>query len=190
RILDVGEQENPSIDLEILSYRKIPLKDGTIISANVYKPTRMAEPLPVIFAFTPYITDEAQKWGGYFPFRGYIYVHADVRGRGHSTGEFFPMERDGADGAEVVAWIAKQTWCNGQIVMRGGSYRGMVQWQIMKHFPPALKVVVPTASVMPGFDYPNPGGGFLSYMARWLGFTTGKTRNRNLFADDKYWSGK
>ncbi len=185
-----GEKGTQIEDIEILLHREITMKDGIRISANIYKPAEMKGPLPAIFAFTPYISDEAQKRGFFFARNGYVYVHADVRGRGNSEGECFPLEKDGADGAQVVEWIAKQPWCNGKVAMRGGSYRGMVQWQTLKHFPPALKTIVPTASVAPGIDFPMYKNIFYTYGAQWLGFVMGKTRNSNLFGDSKYWSNK
>lgn len=189
-VLTGGEKGTETEDIEILLHRKITMKDGIRISANIYKPVDMKEPLPAIFAFTPYISDEAQKRGFFFARNGYVYVHADVRGRGNSEGEFFPMEKDGVDGAQVVEWIAEQPWCNGKVAMRGGSYRGMVQWQVLKHFPTALKTIVPTASVGPGIDFPMYKNIFYTYGAQWLGFTMGKTGNSNLIGDSKYWSNK
>lgn len=184
---DGGNKKSADDEIEILLDRKIRMKDGIKLSANVYKPAEMKEPLPAIFAFTPYISDEGQERGPFFAKNGYVYVHVDVRGRGNSEGEFFPLEKDGADGAQVVQWIAKQPWCNGKVGMRGGSYRGMVQWQTLKHFPPALKTIIPTAAAAPGVDFPMPHNIFVSYDAQWLGFTLSKTKNTTLFADQEYW---
>jgi uncharacterized protein len=114
----------------------------------------------------------------------------DCRGRGNSEGEFFPTENDGADGAQVIDWIGKQPWCDGQVAMRGGSYRGMVQWQALMNFPPSLKTIVPTASGAPGIDFPWPSNIGVSYFTQWLGYTAGRTGNENLFGDGKYWSDK
>lgn len=188
--LNAGEKAGKNIETEILLNQRIPLKDGISLSANVYKPLDIKEPLPAIFTFTPYISDEGQKWGPYMVKHGYVYVHADVRGRGNSEGEFYPIENDGADGAQVVEWIAKQPWCSGQVAMRGGSYRGGVQWQIMKHFPKALKTTIPTASVCVGIDVPILKNIFYSYTARWLAFTSFKTPNGYLFGDSSYWNEK
>jgi putative CocE/NonD family hydrolase len=178
------------VEIQILLDQKITLMDGTTLSANIYKPDHMPEPLPAIFAFTPYISDEGIKYGDFFARKGYVYVHADVRGRGNSEGEFTPILNDGVDGAQVVDWIAKQPWCNGQVAMRGGSYRGGVQWQILKNFPKPLKTIVPTASVCLGVDVPLGKNIFSSYTARWLAFTSQKTPNINLFINNQYWANK
>jgi putative CocE/NonD family hydrolase len=66
----------------------------------------------------------------------------------------------------------------------------MTQWQTLKEQPEGLVTAVPTASVYPGWDYPNPSGIFLSYSARWLSFVEGEASQANLFGDNGYWSEK
>lgn len=186
-----GQKKEEDKDIEIIINQKIKMTDGIHLSANIYKPEEMKEPLPAIFTFTPYISDEGQKRGPFFARHGYVYVHVDVRGRGNSGGEFYPLEGiEGADGARVVEWIARQPWCNGSVAMRGGSYRGMVQWQILNRFPPSLKTIVPTAAAAPGVDVPMLNNISISYLPQWLAFTAGKTGNVNLFSDYKYWMNK
>lgn len=174
-------------EIDILLHQKVKMDDGICLSANIFKPAEMKEPLPAIFTFTPYVSDEGQERGSFFAQNGYVYVHVDVRGRGNSEGEFLPIEKDGPDGAQVVQWIAKQPWCNGKVGMRGGSYRGMVQWQVLKHFPAALKTIVPTAAPCPGIDAPMFNNIFFSEFIPWLAFTKGKTKNIDLVSDRQYW---
>ncbi len=177
-------------DIDILLYEKIPMKDGINLSAKIWKPSGVNNYL-AIFWFTPYVSDEQHTDARQFTEAGYAFVSVDVRGRGDSEGEFFPLENDGEDGSQVIKWIAKQPWCNGSVVMMGGSYRGMVQWQTLMHKPgAALKAISPSASVGPGIDYPQPKNIFYSYTARWLGFVSGKTRCSNLFSDTDYWKNK
>jgi putative CocE/NonD family hydrolase len=169
----------------------IPLRDGVRLHARIWRPDPPGEPRPTILSMTPYTLDDAQDYGEYFADRGYVYVNVDVRGRGSSDGEFWPLAQDGPDGADVVGWIADRSWSDGRVLMRGGSYRGMVQWQTLAEDPPeALVSVVPTASVHPGWDYPNPSGIFLSYAARWLGFVQGRASQSSLFGANDYWSAR
>jgi hypothetical protein len=37
--------------------QKIPLRDGVQLNGTVFKPHVLAQPLPVIFTFTPYVGD-------------------------------------------------------------------------------------------------------------------------------------
>jgi putative CocE/NonD family hydrolase len=168
----------------------IPLRDGVQLNARLYRPLGAAAPGPAVFSLTPYTSDDAHERGRFFAQHGYVYVNVNTRGRGGSGGGFWPLEQDGPDGYDIVAWIASQEWCDGRVAMRGGSYRGMVQWQTLKQGPEALATVVPTASVHPGWDYPNPGGIFLSYAARWLAFVNGAASQSSLFGDEDYWRGK
>jgi len=168
----------------------IPLRDGVQLNARLYRPLGAATPGPALFSLTPYTSDDAHERGRFFAQHGYVYLNVNTRGRGGSGGEFWPLEQDGPDGYDIVTWIARQEWCDGQVAMRGGSYRGMVQWQTLKQGPEALATVVPTASVHPGWDYPNPGGIFLSYAARWLAFVNGAASQSSLFGDEDYWQGK
>jgi putative CocE/NonD family hydrolase len=177
-------------EIEIILDQKIKMNDGVHLAAKIWKPASMNEPLPAIFVLTPYVSDEAQQRATFFAQNGYVFVSVDCRGRGDSEGDFYPFEQDGPDGAQVVEWIASQSWCDGQVAMMGGSYRGMVQWQTLKERPPSLKTIVPTAAAHPGIDAPWPNNIFTSYFTRWLGFVTGNTSNTNLFADGDYWSQK
>ena len=178
--------ENVAIDL----HHMIPMRDGVKLAATIWRPSGQKKPLPVVLVLTPYISDETQERAVKFAENGYVYVSVDVRGRGTSEGKFTPLYGNGPDGADVIAWLAKQPWCDGRVVTRGGSYRGMDQWQIMAQHPAHLAAAVPTAAVYPGWDYPQPRGIFMSYAAQWLAFTSGQTGQDNLFGDGIYWQSR
>jgi putative CocE/NonD family hydrolase len=174
----------------VISDVSIPLRDGTLLHARTWRPDGPAARRPMILTLTPYTADDAQEYASYLARHGYVYVNVDVRGRGGSQGEFWPMAQDGPDGAEVVAWIVRQPWSDGRVGMRGGSYRGMTQWQTIARHPAGLETIVPTAAAFPGWDFPNPNGIFESYVTRWLGFVQGHASQEKLFADDEYWQGR
>ncbi|MGH8145705.1 MAG: CocE/NonD family hydrolase [Rhodanobacteraceae bacterium] len=178
--------ENVIVDL----HHMIPLRDGVNLAATIWRPSGQKKPLPVVLVMTPYISDETQQRAVKFAENGYVYVSVDVRGRGSSQGKFTPLYGNGPDGADVIAWLAKQPWCDGRVVTRGGSYRGMDQWQILAEHPAHLAAAVPTAAVYPGWDFPQPRGIFMSYMAQWLALTSGHTGQDKLFADGKYWASR
>jgi len=181
-----AKPENVIVDL----HHMIPMRDGVQLAATIWRPSDQAKPLPVVLVMTPYISDETQERAVKFATHGYVYVSVDVRGRGTSQGKFTPLYGNGPDGADVIAWLAKQSWCDGRVVTRGGSYRGMDQWQILSQHPAHLAAAVPTAAVYPGWDFPQPKGVFVSYMAQWLAFTSGQTGQDNLFGDGKYWESR
>ncbi|MGD2092818.1 MAG: CocE/NonD family hydrolase [Candidatus Aminicenantes bacterium] len=184
-----GEAREKIVDVKIIPDQKITMRDGVKLSARIWMPEEIKKPLPTIFVFTPYISDESQKRGIFFAKSGYVYTSVDVRGRGNSQGIFYPLEGDkhSKDIYDIVNWIAKQPWSDGQVAMRGGSYRGMVQWQAMKTRPLPLKTIVPTDAVYPGIDFPIYRNISTPYMAQWLSYTSGVTGNDNLFYDFNYW---
>jgi putative CocE/NonD family hydrolase len=47
--------------------------------------------------------------------RGYAHVIGDLRGMGDSEGESDDAKREGEDYHDVVEWLAKQPWCDGNI---------------------------------------------------------------------------
>ena len=178
--------ENVVVDL----HHMVPMRDGVKLAATIWRPADQKKPLPVVLVLTPYISDETQDRAVKFAENGYVYVSVDVRGRGTSEGKFMPLYGNGPDGADLIAWLAKQPWCDGRVVTRGGSYRGMDQWQILAQHPAHLAAAVPTAAVYPGWDYPQPKGIFLSYAAQWLALTSGQTGQDSLFGDRKYWQSR
>jgi uncharacterized protein len=109
----------------------IPMMDGIELVTDVYLPGAADEgPWPVILARSTY-----GRIGG--PIgeilqQGIAVVVQDVRGMGASKGEKFVFHADGwqeglQDGAETVAWVRAQPWCNGKIGTWGGSALGITQ---------------------------------------------------------------
>lgn len=94
---------------------------------------------------------------------GYAYVCADMRGTGASYGtkiDFMPKFAE--DGLELVNWIEKQSWSNGNVGMFGGSYLGYSQLITAGQAPNALKAIFPEVVPMDGFTGEiRPGGIFL-----------------------------
>lgn len=94
---------------------------------------------------------------------GYVYVCADMRGTGASYGtkiDFVPTLAD--DGFELVNWIEKQSWSNGNVGMFGGSYLGYSQLVTAGRAPNALKCIFPEVVPLDGFTGEiRPGGIFL-----------------------------
>jgi len=169
---------------------KIPLRDGVKLNATVYRPHEQKLPLPVIFTLTPYIADSYLERATYFAKNGYVFALVDVRGRGNSEGRFEPFANEGRDGYDVVEWLARQPWCDGQVAMWGGSYGGFDQWFTLKEFPPHLKTIVPAAAAHAGVDFPFFKNIFGPYIIQWLTFTSGVTGNSNLFGNWDFWTGK
>lgn len=166
---------------------KIPMRDGVQLNGTVYKPAGESGPLPVIFTLTPYISDTYHERAYYFAQHGYVFVLVDVRGRGNSGGKFDPFAQEPRDGYDVVEFLAKQPWSNGQITMWGGSYAGYDQWATLKELPPHLATIVPVAAAHAGVDFPFFRGIWPTYTMQWLTFTSGDTPQNNLFGQSSFW---
>src|SRR5467141_2299347 len=183
----------PATDYDIRWGVKIPLRDKVELNATLYLPKTAdgsAPKTPVVFTLTPYISDTYHARGAYFASHGYIFALVDVRGRGNSAGEFEPFTQEPRDGHDVVEWLAQQPFCDGKVAMWGGSYAGFDQWATAKEFPPRLATIVPAAAAHPPLDYPSYHNVGETYDVQWFTFTSGRTGQQNLFADQKFWNTK
>jgi len=161
----------------------VAMSDGVEVSLDVYCPAENGH-FAALYAVSPYRKDLTHlPPSASFRFRecgdidwwlnrGYAFIHADIRGTGHSRqGQW----RNGAlreqrDMVETIGWIAAQPWSNGRVGMTGESYYGAVQWLAAQHQPPALRAIAPyDAFADPYRDACYHGGlpcaGFLSWWA-------------------------
>jgi putative CocE/NonD family hydrolase len=115
----------------------VPVRDGVRLSINVFRP-RTSGKHPTVMILTPYGKDAGKPMEEAWSFvqRGYAFVSVDARGRFDSEGHFSPFRNDGADGSDVMNWIARQSWSDGRIATYGGSYLGKVQWEMAKQNNP------------------------------------------------------
>lgn len=164
----------------------VPTRDGTQISVIVARPAKQSGPLPVIFFFTIYTETKNLNIAKEAAAKGYIGVVANTRGKRHSPQEPVPYEHDGNDAYDVIDWISRQSWCNGRIGMYGGSYVGFTQWAAVKNgVHPALKTIVPSAAVVPGFDVPKENNIFMNFVYSWIPYVTNNKFLDNETYDDR-----
>jgi len=129
----------------------IPMKDGVRLSATLYMPDAKAgEKFPAILEYHPYRKDDAdaaRDYGlyTYFARRGYVCARVDIRGFGTSEGvptdrEYSTQEQE--DGLQIIAWLARQPWSNGNVGMMGISWSGFNSMQMAMRHPPELKAIL------------------------------------------------
>ncbi|MGR3197292.1 MAG: CocE/NonD family hydrolase, partial [Paracoccus sp. (in: a-proteobacteria)] len=137
--------------IEVLEHVWITLSDGCRLGARIWLPEGAQDGgVPAVLEYIPYRKRDGTRtrdepMHGYFAEHGYASVRVDMRGSGDSDGhladEYLSQEQD--DALEVLAWIAAQDWCSGNIGMMGKSWGGFNCLQIAARRPPELKAVIP-----------------------------------------------
>jgi uncharacterized protein len=158
--------------VRVIEHTLIPLQDGTKLAARIWLPEDAEQnPVPAILEYLPYrkrdgTYERDALTHPYLAGHGYAGVRVDLRGCGESTGllfdEYAQQEQD--DGAELIAWLAAQPWCNGSVGMMGISWGGFNGLQIAARRPPALKAIVTLCSTDDRYadDAHYMGGAFLT----------------------------
>ena len=140
----------------------VKVRDGVRLAVNIFRPDAPGK-YPALLAMSPYGKDEQMYhlppqplnksaiWDGNIEAgdssqlvpRGYVHIVADVRGSGHSEGEYLGSytTQEGRDGYDLIEWIAKQPWCDGNVGMVGYSYYAKVQSKVAAEQPPHLKAI-------------------------------------------------
>jgi putative CocE/NonD family hydrolase len=128
----------------------IPLPDGSRLAARIWLPVDAEQqPVPALLEYLPYRKNDGTARRDmlrhpYLAGHGYASVRVDMRGSGDSDGllldEYLAQEQD--DALEVLAWLAAQPWCTGDIGIFGKSWGGFNALQIAARQPPQLKAVI------------------------------------------------
>ena len=144
------QHENPATAVREIENCFIALADGTRLAARIWLPQDAeVNPVPAILEYIPYRKRDFMRLRDepihhYFAAHGYAAVRVDLRGSGDSDGilddEYLPLEQ--ADALEVIAWLAEQPWCDGNVGMTGISWGGFNALQVAAHSPPALKAII------------------------------------------------
>ncbi len=140
----------------------IPLRDGTRVCADIFRPESNSEKFPVIMSLGPYQKDKLwvpppdleekpnpyMNWETVNPEwwcpRGYAMLRVDTRGSGKSPGKSEPSSyQESLDAYDCIEWVAKQSWCSGKVGTCGISYLAAFQWKVAGLQPPSLKCIIP-----------------------------------------------
>jgi predicted acyl esterase len=195
---------------------KIPMRDGTLLYADIFRPDGGAERFPAIMNIGVYQKDKVwippadleEKANPYLNWetvnpqwwcpRGYGCARVDSRGTGKSPGRSDPSSyQEALDFYDAIEWIAKQPWCSGKIGTLGISYHASSQWRVANLRPPSLKCIMPWEGRADQYrDQAYHGGIFaLGFIGNWwLTHTAhhllGRPRayNPDAFQNDMIWN--
>ena len=136
----------------------VAMRDGVELATDAWIPS--ATPAPTLLVRLPYGKDLPQLLAyGLVPNvfalveAGYAVVYQDCRGTWRSGGEFVPMLNEPNDGADTVAWLLRQPWCDGNIGSYGPSYLGFVQWASVSAGAP-VKAIAPAVTTTDYYTTP------------------------------------
>jgi predicted acyl esterase len=160
----------------------VTMRDGVKLAVDIYRPDAPGK-FPVIYTNArhnkdlqrPEIAEALNSQPAYSPlwygvieggdtkrfvYNGYAHVIAQLRGVSKSEGDALEGEWDHYD---LIEWIAKQPWCDGNVGMVGISAYAGEQWKAAAQQPPALKAIFPYDACgayggMMGIRDRHPGG--------------------------------
>ena len=140
----------------------IPMRDGTILYGDLYRPDGGDERFPVIMNIGPYQKDKVwippesleeqanpyMNWETANPLwwcpRGYALLRVDSRGSGKSPGQSeVSSYQESLDAYDAIEWVARCPWCNSNVGTLGISYHANFQWRVAGLQPPSLKAIMP-----------------------------------------------
>ncbi len=161
----------------------LALPDGTRLATLVVRP-QIASPAPAVLLRTPYGKDRHLEEGLGWARHGFAFVAQDVRGRYDSDGVWEPYAAEHADGAATIAWLAEQPWCNGQVVVAGGSYAGFAAWAAALSGHPAVCAAIVLVPAMGSHHTLFDPAGILNLADHtwwWMTYADGRAERPRLF---------
>jgi predicted acyl esterase len=165
----------------------IPLRDGTTIYADVYRPITDKQ-LPLVLSWAIFgkggsgffyldnpvfprrfgVPKKAlsgyEAWEApdpaYWCNEGYAVAQVDARGVFNSEGDVhYQGKSEAQDAADAIDFLGSQSWCNGRVGMTGNSWLAIQQWHTAALRPKHLAAIAPWEGLNDLFrDVINRGG--------------------------------
>jgi putative CocE/NonD family hydrolase len=125
-LLASGDEFGTRVEQSIM----VPMRDGVVLSTDLYFPEGAEGRLPAILIRTAYGKTSTIDWNPAYRAlisRGYVVAIQDVRGRYESGGDYVVAMGRREDGYDTVDWLVSQEWSNGKVGSAGCSYLGETQ---------------------------------------------------------------
>jgi predicted acyl esterase len=203
--MDKGSQPVYKMKVEGIDVM-VPVRDGKKIAVDIYRPDAPGK-FPALFSFSvhnKFLQSQevyaacnnqppwAPLWTGcaeagdskFFTSRGYVHVIGNPRGFGNSSpGD--PVTEGRLDAYDVIEWIARQPWCDGNVGMVGISGFGFSQIQAALTQPPHLKAIFPYDPRGISFRDFYPGGVMHTFWFHLLKFSVEQPREIKLTPEEE-----
>ncbi|WP_121823560.1 CocE/NonD family hydrolase [Halostella salina] len=160
---------NTNVRSEVRRHTDLKIPVGSEqVTATRYEPVDTDGPSPALLMYVPYHKDDWITYGSYDPInqylasRGYEVIVADMVGTGGATGdidEMFVAAREGDEAADIIRWLADQSWTTGSVGMYGKSYGGITSLAAAARQPDALEAIVPIETPYMGYRNSYTYGG-------------------------------
>ncbi len=130
----------------------VPMRDGTRMATDVYRPKDGAKTYPTIFVRTPYNFNYWDVRNGVpramtaeldAVKRGYAYVTMNERGHFFSEGNYDILGPPTTDGFDAIQWISGRPWSNGKVGLIGCSSTAEWQMAVAATGPKGLSTIIP-----------------------------------------------
>ena len=151
------------LTVKVVKSNMVPMRDGTLLSTDLYLPEGATGKLPVILIRTVYgknpvfeDTPVLQELVN----RGYVIAVQDIRGRFESEGKYVVATNRREDGYDTVEWLIAQNWSNQKVGTAGCSYLGETQVVLAAAKHPAHVTSIPMS---PASGYYAPGRAWSSF---------------------------
>jgi len=192
--------------LTIERNRIVPLRDGTEIFCDLYRPEGAERDLPILLSWSPYgkhslsnqvfwpLSGVQPEWlSTLTPFEGpdpvfwgrhgFAVCVVDPRGAWLSGGDFHhngPQEAE--DCADTIEWLARLPWSNGRVGMTGVSYLAAIQYLVAPLKPEPLAALNPWEGFSDWYrEFAYHGGiletGFLPRASESIQYSLNRTEN-------------
>jgi uncharacterized protein len=188
---DDVKQRREAIEKELESVATIerklmvPMRDGTRMATDIYRPKDTSKKYPIVFVRTPYNfnywdvrngvpRDLSQELDAVK--RGYAYVEMNERGHFFSEGNYDILGPPRTDGYDAIQWMSSLPWANGKVGLIGCSSTAEWQLGVAATAPPGLTTIIPESfgagvgRVKPYFEQGNwyRGGAVQMLFIAWL----------------------
>lgn len=158
-------------DAEVTRDLGIPMRDGAVLRADLWRPSHDSGSRALVIVRTPYDRAGLDLVGRLFAERGHPVLLQNSRGTFGSGGSFVPFTDEGDDGVDLLEWLDSQPWARRPLALLGASYLGYTSYTLITTAPErfvAISLAVTSSDFHTGVMYPHGAIGSETALT-WIG---------------------